>query len=159
MPPGSHPPRVKASTITPDTLRVGRRLPVDDIGEREAEMAAQPGIVQRTEQPYVAIRAFVTMHTFGEVVPGLHPEVRRWLRTQGVPPAGQPFCKYNVIDMDRQLEVEAGFPVAAQVTGEGQVLAAVHARWRAVGLPPGVLSRRARPGHERVENRARIQAR
>jgi RNA polymerase sigma-70 factor (ECF subfamily) len=116
---------VKASTITPDTLRLGRRLPVDDIGERETEMAAEPGIVQRTEQPYVAIRAFVTMQTFGEVVPGLHPEVRRWLRTQGVPPAGQPFCKYNVIDMDRQLEVEAGFPVAAQVTGEGRVLAAV----------------------------------
>ncbi len=27
--------------------------------------------------------------------------------------------------MDRQLEIEAGFPVAAPVTGEGQVLAAV----------------------------------
>ena len=51
--------------------------------------------------------------------------MRRWLRSQGVQPAGQPFCKYNVIDMDRQLEVEAGFPVAAPVTGEGQVLAAV----------------------------------
>ena len=40
-------------------------------------------------------------------------------------PAGQPFCKYNVIDMDRQLEVEAGLPVAAPATGDDQVLAAV----------------------------------
>jgi hypothetical protein len=76
-------------------------------------MAAQPGIVQRTEQPYAAIRALVTMQTLDEVLPGLHPEARRWLRSQGVQPAGQPFCKYNVIDMDRQLEDEAGFPVAA----------------------------------------------
>jgi hypothetical protein len=45
-------------------------------------MAAQPGIVQRTEQPYVAIRALVTMQTLGEVLPRLHPEVRRWLRSQ-----------------------------------------------------------------------------
>jgi hypothetical protein len=37
-------------------------------------MAAQPGIVQRTEQPYAAIRALVTMQTLGEVLPGLHPE-------------------------------------------------------------------------------------
>jgi effector-binding domain-containing protein len=97
----------------------------------EAEMAAQPEIVQRTEQPYAAIRALVTMHMLGEVVPGLHPKVRRWLSSQGVQPAGQPFYRYNVIDMDRELEVEAGFPVAVpvtgenQVTGEDQVLAAV----------------------------------
>jgi RNA polymerase sigma-70 factor (ECF subfamily) len=92
-------------------------------------MAAQPGIVQRVEQPYVAIRAFVTMQSFGEIMPGLHPNVRSWLRSQGVEPTGQPFFKYNVIDMDRQLEVEAGFPVAAPVavpaTGEERVLAAV----------------------------------
>ena len=88
-------------------------------------MAAQPRIVQRIEQPYVAIRAFVAMQTFGEVVPGLHPEVRSWLRSQGVQPTGQPFFKYNVIDMDRQLEVEAGFAVAAPLTGEDPVLAAV----------------------------------
>ena len=82
-------------------------------------------IVQRTEQPYVAIRALVKMQPLGEVRPGLHPGVRGWLRSQGVQPAGPPFCRYNVIDMDRQLEVEAGFPVAAPVTGEDQVFAAV----------------------------------
>jgi RNA polymerase sigma-70 factor (ECF subfamily) len=109
----------------PNTLRLAHRLPDDGISETEAEMAAQPGIVQHTEQPYVAIRALVTMQALGEVLPGLHPEVRGWLRSQGVQPAGQPFYKYNVIDMDRQLEVEAGFPVAAPVAGEGRVLAAV----------------------------------
>jgi effector-binding domain-containing protein len=88
-------------------------------------MAAQPKIVQRTEQPYAAIRAFVTMEEFGEVVPGLHPEVRGWLREQGVEPTGQPFFKYNAIDMDKRIEVEAGFPVTVPVTGEDRVLAGV----------------------------------
>ena len=64
------------------------------------------------------------MRTLGEVLPGLHPEVRRWLDSRGVPADGPPFCRYNVIDMDRQLEVEAGFPVAAPLPGDDQVLAA-----------------------------------
>ena len=107
-------------------------------------MAAEPRIVQRPEQPYVAIRALVTMQSFGEVAPGLHPEVRGWLRSRGVQPAGQPFFKYNVIDMDRQVEVEAGFPVATPVTGEGRVLAAVlpagrYATLWHTGHPDGLL--------------------
>jgi effector-binding domain-containing protein len=107
-------------------------------------MAAQPRIVERTEQPYVAIRALVTMQTLGEVLPGLHPEVRRWLRSQGVLPAGQPFFKYNVIDMERQLEVEAGFPIAAAMTGDDRVLAAVlpagrYATLRHIGHPDGLV--------------------
>jgi effector-binding domain-containing protein len=107
-------------------------------------MAAQPRIIQRTEQPYVAIRALVTMQTLGEVVPGLHPEVLSWLRSQGAQPAGQPFFKYNVVDMDRQLEVEAGFPIAAPLTGEDQVLAGVlpagrYATLWHTGHPDGLL--------------------
>ena len=85
------------------------------------------------------------MQTLGKVVPPLHPEVRGWLRSRGVEAAGQPFFKYNVIDMDRQLEVEAGFPVAAQMTGDGQVLAAVLPAGRFAtlwhtGHPDGLLS-------------------
>jgi hypothetical protein len=64
------------------------------------------------------------MQTLGEVLPALHPKARRWLRSQSVQAAGQPFCKYNVIDMGRQLEIEAGFPVAVPVTGEDPVLTA-----------------------------------
>jgi len=91
----------------------------------EAKVVAPPAIVHRTEQPYVAIRVLVTMQTLGEVLPGLHPKVRQWLHSQGVEPAGRPFCKFNVIDMDRQLEVEGGFGVPAPLTGDDQVLAAV----------------------------------
>jgi hypothetical protein len=46
---------------------------------KEAEVAAQPGIHRRTEQPYVAIKALITMQTLGEVLPGRHSEVPRCL--------------------------------------------------------------------------------
>jgi effector-binding domain-containing protein len=88
-------------------------------------MPAEPRVVQRTEQPYIAIRAFVTMQELGQVLPGLVPETYGWLGSHGGQPAGPPFFKYNVIDMDRQLEVEVGVPVATPVTGDDRVLAAV----------------------------------
>lgn len=108
-------------------------------------MAAQTRIIKRTEQPYVAIRTLATMQTFGNVVPPLHPEVQGWLRSRGAEVAGAPFFKYNVIDMDRQLEVEAGFPVAAPVVGDGRVLAAVlpagrYATLWHTGHPDGLVS-------------------
>jgi hypothetical protein len=67
--------------------------PDGGISETEAEMAVQPEIVQCTEQPYVAVRAPAAIQTLGEVLPGLHPKSRRWLRSQGVQSAGQPFSK------------------------------------------------------------------
>ena len=71
------------------------------------------------------------METFGQVLPGLHPEVRRWLDKAGVPIAGDPFFKYNAIDMAHELEVEVGFPVERTVVGDECVLAGV--------IPPGRL--------------------
>ena len=53
-------------------------------------------------------------------------EVFGWLGTRGLAPAGAPFLKYNVIDMVRQLEVEAGVPVAAPVAGRADELACPH---------------------------------
>lgn len=65
------------------------------------------------------------MQKFGKAAPELHSEVRRWPQSRGVEPTGQPFFKYNDVDMDRQLEVDAGIPVAVPVTGEDQVLTGV----------------------------------
>jgi effector-binding domain-containing protein len=106
--------------------------------------ARQPQIEQRTEQPYVAITALVTMQTLGEVMPKLHPEVYGWLRSRGLTPAGDPFCKYNAIDMERELEIEVGVPVAADVTGDDRVLAGVlpagrYATLRHYGHPNGLV--------------------
>ena len=87
-------------------------------------MSAAPQIVTRTEQPYVAIRARVTMSE----LPGLADrlgEVFGWLGAHQIAPAGAPFFRYDVIDMARELEVEAGVPVEAATSGVGDVISGV----------------------------------
>lgn len=87
-------------------------------------MSAMPEITERAEQPYVAIRADVTM----EQLPGLADrlgEVFGWLAEHGAAPAGAPFFRYHVIDMASLLTVEAGVPVAAAVEGDDRVTAGV----------------------------------
>ena len=83
-----------------------------------------PEIVTRAEQPYVAIRGHVTMAEIGAFA-GRTGEVFGWLGARGLAPAGPPFLKYNVIDMMRQLEIEAGVPVGAAADGDGEVISGV----------------------------------
>jgi effector-binding domain-containing protein len=87
-------------------------------------MSAAPQIVTRTEQPYVALRGQVTMAEIGPFA-GRTGEVFGWLGARGLAPAGPPFLKYNVIDMMRQLEIEAGVPVASVTDGDGEVISGV----------------------------------
>jgi len=55
-------------------------------------------------------------------VPPLNGEVFAWLAAHGGAPNGPPFWKYNVIDMARGLEIEAGVTVAQPVAGDGRVI-------------------------------------
>jgi effector-binding domain-containing protein len=87
-------------------------------------MSAVPEIVTRAEQPYVAIRERVTMAELGGLG-ARFGDVFGWLAARGLEPAGAPFFRYNVIDMMRQLEVEAGVPVAAAVDGDAGVVSGV----------------------------------
>jgi effector-binding domain-containing protein len=86
-------------------------------------MPAAPEVVDWPDRPYVAIPAHVTMATIGTVVPPLNGEVFRWLAERGAGAAGPPFWKYNVIDMDRELEIEAGVTVPQPLAGDGRVVA------------------------------------
>ena len=67
-------------------------------------MPAVPHIETRGEQPYVAIRARVTMAGLGGLG-GRFGEVFGWLAARGLADAGAPFFRYNVIDMARELEI------------------------------------------------------
>jgi effector-binding domain-containing protein len=87
-------------------------------------VTGEPKIEARAEQPYVAIRGQVTMATIAAVADRI-PELFGWLAARGIEPAGAPFLRYDVIDMERQLEVEAGVPVAGAVPGASVVLAGV----------------------------------
>jgi effector-binding domain-containing protein len=95
-------------------------------------------IADRPAQPYVAVRRTVTMQTFPEIADRL-PGLFGWLAERGVAPAGPPFFRYLVIDMERALDVEAGVPVAVPVDGEGEVLAGT--------LPAGRYAATTHVGH------------
>ncbi|WP_042395365.1 GyrI-like domain-containing protein [Streptacidiphilus carbonis] len=78
-------------------------------------------IVERAAQPYAGVRAVVAMESVDTVAHRI-PEVIGRLAALGVAPAGAPFLKYDVIDMERGLEVEAGVPVAGPAAeGEGDL--------------------------------------
>jgi DNA gyrase inhibitor GyrI len=79
-----------------------------------------PEVTQRAAQPYAGIAAWVTMANVGSVADRI-PELFGWLGARGVAPAGPPFFRYHVIDMDRQLQVEAGIPVASAAEDDGDV--------------------------------------
>ena len=77
-------------------------------------METGPFVTERPAQPYVAERCVVTMPTISRAADRI-PEVAGWLAGRGIAPAGAPFLKYDVIDMDGALEIEAGFPLAGPV--------------------------------------------
>ena len=101
-------------------------------------MSSAPEIETRAEQPYVAVRAKVTM---GEIAAFARRfgEVFGWLDSHGLAPAGPPFFKYNVIDMARELEMEAGVPIATAIGGNDQMVAGV--------LPAGRYATLTHVGH------------
>ena len=101
-------------------------------------MLVAPEIETCTEQPYVAIRARVSMAGIAAFAVRTG-EVFGWLGDRGLKPAGPPFLKYNVIDMARELEMENGVPVAAPVNGDDLVVAGV--------LPAGRYATVTHTGH------------
>jgi effector-binding domain-containing protein len=101
-------------------------------------MSSAPEIETRAEQPYVAVKAKVTMGEIAAFAPRLG-EVFGWLDRHGLAPAGPPFFKYNVIDMARELEMEGGVPVATAADGDDQIVAGV--------LPAGQYATLTHVGH------------
>jgi effector-binding domain-containing protein len=84
-------------------------------------MADEPALAEHGDQPYVAIDGVVTMTTIPKIADRL-PEVFAWLAKKGITPAGPPFFKYDVIDMDGDLKMQVGVPVPELVSGEGPIV-------------------------------------
>jgi effector-binding domain-containing protein len=84
----------------------------------------EPRIETRPAQPYVGMRRTITMDTWPEVADRI-PELFVWLSGKGIPPQGPPFIRLTVIDMARELQVEAGVPVDEGAFGEDPVFVGV----------------------------------
>jgi effector-binding domain-containing protein len=85
---------------------------------------AEPEITQRAAQPYAGICMWVPMAAVGSVA-ARHPEIYGWLGAHGIAPAGPPFFRYHVIDMERRLQVEAGVPVSMPIEDDGEIRAGI----------------------------------
>ena len=101
-----------------------------------------PQIIERPPQPYLAARESVTMSTLSRVADRI-PELLDWLGQRAQTPSGAPFFRYLTIDMERELEVEAGLPVAAPLDLAAEAGGAVAART----LPGGRFVRAFFVGH------------
>lgn len=88
-------------------------------------MLSTPKVVERPAQTYAGIKTRVAMNDLPKVADTLFPELLGWFGKHNIVPAGAPFFKYNVIDMDRALEVECGAPTAMKVAGDARVLPGV----------------------------------
>lgn len=85
---------------------------------------SDPRVVERPDQPYAGITERVTMRTINRIADRM-PEIFGWLAERDVAPASAPFFRYHVIDMERELEVEVGVPVAVPSADDGPVRAGV----------------------------------
>ncbi|WEX09406.1 GyrI-like domain-containing protein [Chelativorans sp. AA-79] len=88
-------------------------------------MMTVPEIRERAEQPYVAIRVTLPMSEIGSAAPRFFDDIFTWVSTKGALPAGGAILKHNVIDMERELELEFGVPTIEPVPGDGRVLSGV----------------------------------
>jgi effector-binding domain-containing protein len=98
-----------------------------------------PTVETRMAQPYAAIPVKVRMEELGSVVPPLTGQVFDWLGARGISPAGPPFWRYVVIDMDAELELETGVAIASSSDGATQVRTGV--------LPAGRYATVTHTGH------------
>jgi effector-binding domain-containing protein len=84
-------------------------------------MPYDPQIQRRDVQPYAGLPVTVTMETFPAAADASFPELFGWLQASAIAPAGAPFIRYHVIDMEAELEIEFGIPVNAPVEASGRV--------------------------------------
>src|SRR5208282_33339 len=84
---------------------------------------AEPKLVRRKKQHYAAIRRQLSMREISKVLPPLMNDVFTWLGRKGVKPAGAPFWRYLVVDMQGKLEIDVAVPVARAVRGDKEVTA------------------------------------
>jgi effector-binding domain-containing protein len=84
-------------------------------------MSTAPMLEDRADQAYVGIRTQAAMRDLPTLIPQLHREVYDWLEQRGLSPAGAPFIRYHVINMETKLDIELGVPVATAVGGDDRV--------------------------------------
>lgn len=83
---------------------------------------SKPQIDERPEEPYLGIRIQTPFKGMFTVVDKhLFKELRAWMKQAGIEPSGSPFLRYHVINMEGEMDIEVGIPVAQALPGNGRV--------------------------------------
>jgi hypothetical protein len=81
-----------------------------------------PGVYERPDEHYMGIRTQTPFKGMFTVIDKhLFKELRDWMQQEGVEPAGLPFFRYYLINMEGQMDVEVGISVATALPGNGRV--------------------------------------
>ena len=80
-----------------------------------------PGIDQRNARQYVGLRIITPFEGMFAQTDKLFKELRQWVDVRGLADQGPYFLRYHVIDMKGLMDVEAGFVVTSQQTGDTRV--------------------------------------
>jgi effector-binding domain-containing protein len=84
-------------------------------------MSQEPRIEERAAQHYAGIQATVPMEGISGAIDEAFPELFGWLAKTGTAPAGPPFIRFLVIDMEALLQIELGVPVAEPMTSSERI--------------------------------------
>lgn len=84
-------------------------------------MISEPKIDERPERLYMGIRTIAPFRTMFAEVDKLLKELRKWVNASGIAEEGPFFLRYHVIDMEGPMDIELGFVVAEQLSGDERV--------------------------------------
>lgn len=84
-------------------------------------MRYEPHLDERAGQNYAGIRARVPIRKMKKVIPPALNELFGWLASRGIEPAGAPFVRFLLINMEALMEIEMCVPTTAPITGEGHI--------------------------------------
>ncbi len=88
-------------------------------------MLSEPQIVERAEQPYAGVGATMRLREIGQAFPRMMGELAAGLGRLGVAPAGPPFLRYVVIDMEGEIQIELGIEVAAPIPPDDALISGI----------------------------------
>jgi effector-binding domain-containing protein len=84
-------------------------------------MIGEPKIDERAERHYLGIRLQAPYRGMFAQVNKQFPTLNKWLKQKGITSAGAPFLRYHVIDMNGEMDIEVGIPVATPLLGDALV--------------------------------------
>lgn len=84
-----------------------------------------PKIDTRPEMTYMGIRIQTPMSGMSVQIGKIKRELEKWFKSQGIVPTQPPFLRFHVINMEGEMDIEYGIPVASPLEGNERVKAAL----------------------------------